>query len=136
MVMQVAQESAVLVGLAKKYVAADQEVEKAEEALKKLKMFREIAEKKLVDQMVTEGVKSFRSLDLGGFRQQVEVYPNITDREVLNAFVKKRKSLDFLYTVSINGTKFKSYVKELMEQSKPIPPGVDPFLKTVIRRFK
>lgn len=136
MVTQAVQESAVLVGMAKKYVAADKDVEEAEDRLKKLKAIREIAEKKLVDQMTTEGVRSFRSLDLGGFRQQVEVYPNITDREVLNAFVKKRKSLDFLYTVSINGTKFKSYVKELMEQSKPVPPGVDPFLKTVIRRFK
>lgn len=136
MVTAAVQESAVLVGMAKKYVAADQAVEALEEQLKALKVRREIAEKSLVEQMTTEGVKSFRSMELGGFRQQVEVYPNITDREVLNAYVKKRKSLEFLYTVSINGTRFKSYVKELMQHSKPIPPGVDPFLKTVVRRFK
>lgn len=128
--------TSVLVNFAKRYVDADSAVERAEESLKALKVTREIAEKKLVEQMTTEQVKSFKTENFGGFRSQVEVYPNIVDRDVLNAYVKKRKSLEFLYTVSINGTRFKSYVKELMQNSKAIPPGVDPFLKTVIRRFK
>lgn len=125
-----------LTNLARRFVDASNAVDIAEEQLKKLKVVREIAEKKLADQMTTEQVKSFKTDQFGGFRQQVEVYPNVTDREVLNAYVKKRKSLEFLYTVSINGTKLRSFCRELMENSKPIPPGIDPFLKTVVRRYK
>ena len=128
--------SSALVGLAKRYVDASNAVDAAEEVLKRLKVTKEIAEKKLADEMTTQDVKSFKSDALGGFRQFVEVYPNVTDREVLNAYVKKRKSLEFLYTVSINGTKLRSFCRELMANSKPIPPGIDPFLKTVVRRYK
>lgn len=128
--------TSVLTTMAKAYVAADAAVEKAEEQLKALKKTRDIAETKLAEQMVTEDMKSFRTNDFGGFRTHIEVYPNVVDREALNAYVKKTKKLEFLYTVSVNGTKLKSYVKELMEASKPIPPGIDPYLKTAIRRFK
>lgn len=128
--------TSVLVSLAKSFVDANQRVDEAEELLKGLKKTREIAEARLADQMITEAVKSFKTTEFGGFRTQVEVYPNVTDREVLNAYVKKTKKLEFLYSVSVNGTKLKSYVKELMTANRPIPPGIDPFLKTVIRRFK
>lgn len=125
-----------LTNLARKFVEASNAVEAAEESLKKLKATREIAEKKLTDQMVTEDIKSFKTNDFGGFRWQIAVYPNVIDRDALNAYVKKRKSLEFLFTVAINGTRLKSYVQELMENSKPIPPGIDPFMKNVVRRFK
>lgn len=128
--------TSVLVSLARAYVDADKRVEEAEELLKGLKKTREMAEARLADQMVTEAVKSFKTTEFGGFRWQTEVYPNVVDRDVLNAYVKKTKKLEFLYTVSVNGTKLRSYVKELMQASKPIPPGIDPFLKNVIRRFK
>ncbi len=124
-----------LVNLAKKFVEASNAVDAAEEQLKKLNVAKDIIEKKLTDAMVTEGMKSFKTEDFGGFRSQQMVYPNIVDKEVLGAFIKKRKSLNFLYTVSVNGSKLRSYVQELMEQSKPIPPGIDPFVKARIRRF-
>jgi hypothetical protein len=124
-----------LVNLAQKYSLADQEVERLEEKLKEAKKTRAIAESKLVDQMTTEQVQSFRTSGMGGFRCQVCVYPNVTDREALGAWVKKRK-LDWLYTTNVNGQKLKGFVKELLENGKTVPPGVDPFLKTEIRRFK
>ena len=131
-----ARPTSALTNLAKRYVEASSAVESAEEALKKLKVLKEIAEKKLSDQMITEDIKSFKTNDFGGFRRQVAVYPNVVDRDTLNAWVKKRKSLEFLFTVAINGTKLKSYVQELMENSKPIPPGIDPYMRNVVRRFE
>lgn len=128
--------TSVLANMAKRFVDADAAVERAEEALKGLKKTRDIAESRLVDQMTTESVKSFKTVNFGGFRSAVEVYPNVVDREALNAYVKKTKKLAFLYTTNIHGTKLRSFVRELMEASKPIPPGIDPYMKTVIRRFK
>ncbi len=129
-----AKTPAALAALAKALVEATQRIDAAKESLTKANIHYDIVEKKLVDQMTTENVRAFRTLDLGLFYSQVEAYPRIVDKAVLDAFVKKRKSLKFLYTVSINGGKLKAYVKELMQASKPIPPGLDPFLKTVVRR--
>lgn len=96
------------------------------------------SQRKFVEAMKDEGVKSFRLDKLGGFRTQVEVYVNVTkDGKVeLQAFVKKRKALKFLWTTTINGSKLKSWVKELMEQGKKLPPGIDPYQETQIRRYK
>jgi len=124
-----------LVNLAKEYSAADKVVEQLDEKLKEAKRVLAAAEKRLVDQMVTEGMKAFRTDGIGGFRTQVMVYPNVTDRELLNSYVKKKK-LSWLFTVSIHGTKLRSYVKELMENGKPVPPGIEPYMATEIRRFK
>jgi len=126
---------AALVNLAKAYTAATAAVDKAEEELKKLKKVQTAAELKLADHMVTEGLQSFRADGFGGFRTQVEVYPSIKDKIVFEEHVKKNK-LDFLYTTSIQGQKFKGYIRELVGDGKPVPPGVDTFMKTVIRRFK
>ena len=97
---------------------------------------KKITMSKFVEAMKTEGISSFRIDGLGGFRTQVEVYPNTKDKEALAAFIKKRKNLNFLWTTSVNGTKLKSWVKELMEQGKPLPPGIDPYNETQIRRYK
>ena len=64
--------------MAQAYDAADKAVDQAELALKALKQKRDFAEKKLVDQMVTEGIPSFRTDGFGGFRQEVCVYPRVT----------------------------------------------------------
>jgi hypothetical protein len=127
--------SAVLVNLAKAYTAATAAVDKADEELKKLKKIQTAAELKLADHMMTEGLQSFRADGLGGFRTKVEVYPSVKDRPLFEDFVRKNK-LDFLFTTAIHGQKFKSYVRELVENGKPVPTGVDTFMKTVIRRFK
>lgn len=125
----------ILVKLAREYTVSDTIVGQTEIKLKEVKVKRAIAEKKLVDEMTTQQVKSFKTDRLGGFRTQVMVYPNVKDREVLLAYIKKRK-LQWLFTTSIHGQKLRSFVTELMEQSKPIPPGIEPFTKTEIRRYK
>lgn len=121
---------------AQEFVNAKEELD----AVKKAKTAAEekvvIVQRKFVEAMKTEGFKSIRLEKLGGFRTQVEVYPNKTDPEKLSAYIKKRKSLAFLWTTSINGSKLKSWVKELMEQGKPLPPGIDPYTETQIRRYK
>lgn len=123
-----------LVALAREMVGAEKVVEDLNLKLKEAKAQAEIAEKKLVDEMITQEVKAFKTEDMGGFRAQAVVYPNVTDREALNAFVKKKK-LDWLFTIAVNGQKLKSYVKELMENGKKIPPGIEPYTATVIRHF-
>lgn len=125
----------VLVKLASAFVEADRRVDEAEEGLKKLKMFRDMAEKKLADQMTTERMKSFRTEAMGGFNVQVQAYPNVTDKEALGAWVRKKK-LTWMYTTAVNGSKLKAYVRELLEKGKPLPPGTDAYLRPVIRRFK
>ena len=124
-----------LLSLAKKLLEVDARVEEAQEALTKANIAYEVAEKKLVDQMITENVRAFRTTNHGLFYSQVKAYPRIVDKDALETYVKKhKKKLGFLYTVSINGNKLGAYVREAMQQNKPIPPGLDPYLKTVIRR--
>lgn len=125
----------VLVSLAKELNKASTEVEVQDAKLKKLKAVEAAIEKKLVDEMLTQQVRSFRT-DFGGFRSEAVVYPNVTDKEILAAYVKKNKKLSFLYSVSVHGGKLRSYVKELLQQGKKIPPGIEPFTMTEIRRFK
>lgn len=124
-----------LVNLARSFDAADKEVELLEEKLKEAKKKRSMFESKLVEEMITQQVQSFRSPNFGGFRQQICVYPNVKDKEVLGAWVRKKK-LTFLYTTAIHGQKLKAFVKERMENGESVPPGVEPFLKTEIRRFR
>ena len=93
-----------LVNLATKFDQADKEVERLEQAVKDAKKVRDAAEKKFVDEMTTQSVESFRTPGMGGFRTQACVYPNVKDREVLGAWIKKRK-LKWLYTISVNGQK-------------------------------
>lgn len=132
----VAAPPTVLIRLARQFAAAQNEVEVAEKQLKDLKAKTAIIEKKFVDEMVTQQMRSFKTDDLGGFRTQAVVYPNVTDRDALNTYVERnKKRLAFLYTVSVHGGKLKSFVKELMENGKPIPPGIEPYMATVIRRF-
>ena len=124
-----------LVTLAKELAKASADVETQEEKLKKFKAVEAVLEKKLVEEMITQDIKSFRT-NVGGFRTEACVYPNVIDKEVLNAYVKKNKKLAFLYSVSVHGGKLRSYVKELLQQGKKIPPGIEPFTMTEIRRFK
>lgn len=124
----------VLVAFAKAYQDTDSKVEGLEQQLKEAKASRDSAEKKLVDEMITQQVKSFKADGLGGFRVQAVVYPNVKDREALSSYVKEQK-LDWLFTVSIHGQKLRSFVKELMEQGKQIPPGIEPYIATEIRRY-
>lgn len=131
----VAAPPSVLVKLASAFVEAGKRVEEAETALKKLKIFREMAEKKLADQMQTEEMKSFRTEQFGGFNVQVAVYPGVKDKEALGKWVKSKK-LTWLYTTQVHGGKLKAFVRELLEKGKPLPPGVDAYMAPVIRRFK
>ena len=126
----------VLVLLAKELTKVVTKVEAAEEELKSLKAQEATVEKKLVDEMVTQEVKSFKVDGLGGFRTQAVVYPNVIDREALNAAIKKNKDWKGLIKESINGNTLRSLVKELMEQGKKIPAGIEPYTATEIRRFK
>ena len=132
---EVTKPPSILTKLSKAFSDAEMEVEKIEARLKEAKAFSLAAEKKLVEEMITQQVKSFKTDDNGGFRTQAVVYPNVKDREALTAWVKKKK-LTWLYTTSVNGTKLKSFIKELLEQSKPIPPGIEPYTTTEIRRYK
>jgi len=130
----VAKPPSALVSLAKSFSEYEAKVEAAEENLRIAKRDRDMAEKKLVDQMITEDVRAFRT-SIGGFRSEAVCYPNVKDRELLNAYVKKKK-LNFLFTISIHGSKLKSYVKELMQNGEEVPPGIEPFTKMCVRRFK
>lgn len=125
----------ILVRFAKALTDAENEVTRIEEELKKAKVKRDIKEKALVEEMITQQVKSFKTDAFGGFRTQAVVYPNVKDREAFTEYVVKKK-LKWLYTNSINGQKLRSFVKELIEQGKPIPPGIEPYTTTEIRTFK
>ena len=125
----------ILTKFARAFSDAEAFVEKKTEELKKAKAASAVLEKKLVDEMITQQLKSFKTDRDGGFRTQAVVYPNVKDREALEEYVKKKK-LQWLLTKSINGQKLRSFITELMEQGKPIPPGVEPFTTTEIRRYK
>ena len=123
-----------LVTLASKFDQAEKEADRLEELLKKAKETRRSAEKKLVEEMVTQDVESMRVTGLGLIRRQVCVYANVTDREALNTWIKRRKSLAGMFTITVNGSKLKAFVRELLENGKPAPPGCEPYLQTEIRR--
>ena len=127
----------ILVTLAKQFKVASADVEAAEETLKKLKNRRDAIQAKFADQMKTEGVTSMRVDGLGGFRFAVEVYPNVKDKEAFEKYVNEnKKTLGFLLTKSVHGGKLKSYVKDLLENSQPLPPFVETFMKDVVKPFK
>ena len=123
-----------LVPLAVEYTRAETEVKTLEGKLKEAKVCLEAAEKKLVDEMVTQQLKSFKAEGLGGFRAQAMVYPNVVDKEALGRYVKKYK-LDWLFTTAVNGSKLRAWVRELLEQGTMIPPGIDPYTTMESRRF-
>ena len=125
----------ILIKFATAFTQAEAVVDKLTEDLKTAKAFSALKEKALVDEMITQQVKSFKTDLFGGFRTQAVVYPNVKDREALTAYVVKKK-LKWLYTNSINGQKLRSYIKELIEQGKTIPPGIEPYTTTEIRRYK
>ena len=125
----------ILIRFAKAFTDAEAKVEKIEAELKAAKAFSKMKEKALVEEMITQQVKSFKTNAFGGFRTQTVVYPNVKDRDALTAYVVKKK-LTWLYTNTVNGQKLRSYVKELMEQGKAIPPGIEPFTQTEIRQYK
>lgn len=135
MAQEAAAPPSVLVSLAKDLAMKSNQVEQATEALKSLKAQEAAIEKKLADEMITQQVKSFKLDGLGGFRTQACVYPNVVDKEALNASIKKNKEWKGLIKESINGNSLKSLVKELMEQGKKLPAGIDPYTQTEIRRF-
>ena len=130
----VAKPPSVLVSLARAFDEHESKVAAAEESLRVAKRNRDMAEKKFVDQMVTEDIRAIRTA-IGGFRTQAVCYPNVKDREIFEAYVK-RKKLKWLYTRAIHGSKLRAYVTELMQNGKSIPPGIETFTTTVIRRFK
>ena len=132
---EVSAPPSILTKFAKEFADAEANVEAIEAKLKDAKAFSAAVEKKLVEEMITQQVKSFKTDSNGGFRTQAVVYPNVKDREALTAWVKKKK-LTWLYTTSVNGTKLKSFIKELLEQGKAIPPGIEPYTTTEIRRYK
>ena len=129
-----AKTSTPLIAAARKLMAADDVLAAAKKAVTRANIAYDLAEKQLVDQMVVENVRAFRTANHGLFYSQIRVFPNIVNKEELEKFVKKHKKTHFLWTTSINSAKLGSYLRELMENSKAIPPGVDPVLKTVIRR--
>ncbi len=132
----VAAPPSILVSLAKDLAMKSEQVEQAEETLKSLKAQETAIEKKLSDEMITQEVKSFKLDGLGGFRTQACMYPNVTDREALMAAVAGNKDWRGLIKESINGNTLKSFIKELSEQGKKLPPGVEPYTQMEIRRFK
>ena len=127
--------SKVLIRYANELIKADESLEAAIENKKEREAMYRRTEKKLADAMKTAGLKSFKADGIGGFRTHIETYPNTKDKAALVAFIKKRKSLKFLWKVAINGNTLKAWVKELMEQGKKLPPGVDPYIETQIRRY-
>lgn len=127
--------SKVLVTHAKRFIKAKEELDgckkkksAAEEKLKRV-------QKDFAEAMKSEQVRSFKNDKLGGFRTQIELYPNNKKDGVFEKWVKRRKSLKFLWTTNVNGSKLKAWVKELKEQGKPLPPGLDPYEETQIRRY-
>ena len=132
---EVSRPPSILIRLAQAFATARAEVEMQEDGLKKAKAYAAVQEKKLVEEMITQRIKTFKTDTIGGFRTQPVCYPNVVDREALDAYVKKKK-LGWLLTKSINGGKLRAFVTELMEQSKPIPPGIEPYTTTEIRRYK
>lgn len=127
--------SRVLKKYAKKWISVLEELEEAEKERKKAEAKKRDVQRQFADAMMGEGISSFKIEGLGGFRTQVEVYPNIKNKELVASYIKKRKTLKFLYSVRIDGNRFKCWIKELMEQGKPIPPGIDPYKETQIRRY-
>lgn len=124
-----------LVSLAKAFNEADRVVVELEEKVKTAKHKRKAAEKKLVDEMTTQAIRSFRT-PFGGFRSEAAVYPNVVDKEALGSYlVKNKKKLQFLFTTSVHGGKLKSYVKEVLQNGGEMPDGVDPYTEMVVRRF-
>lgn len=125
-----------LVRLATLFNQADEAVEESKKKLSEAQIRKIVAEKKLVEEMITQSIRAFRT-PFGGFRSEATVRPNVKaeDKEKMQQYVKRHKSLAFLYTVSIHGGKFKTWVKECLEQGKELPEFIDPGPVTVIRRF-
>ncbi len=130
-----AKPSKALVRNAKTFIEAKEELDDAKQEKAAAEEKVKKVQKKFVEAMKSAGVSSFKADKLGGFRTQVVMYPNKKDEVALTKYIKRRKSLAFLYTTSINGQKFKAWVKELREQGKPLPPGIDPYEETQIRRY-
>ena len=118
------------------------------EKLKMMKSFRlaraelEKKAKDLKDQVdllnaeVTEyfeitGQQSINIDGYGMFYVNREIYPNIEDKEAVEAWLEDRGDLDLIKT--FNSNKFKAYFKELVAENAELPPSTTQFVKTEVR---
>ena len=122
----------VLINLARAYREADKAVDDLDAKRKEAERVRYFAEKRLLDQMVTEEIKSFKVEGLGGFRKEVKAYPNIVDRLAMEKWIKRHKDARSLFTMSVHAGKLKTFVRERLENGETIPDGVETFMKPKI----
>jgi hypothetical protein len=101
---------------------------------KKVKDFKDA--EGLLNVEVTEyfemtGQQSINIEGYGMFYLNREVYPQIEDREAVEAWLEGKGDLDLIKTFNTN--KFKAYFKELVEENAELPPTCTQFVKTEVR---
>jgi len=113
--------------------------------LRQLRTERSELEKLVKDLKEKEGLINFevtdyfemtgqQSIDLEGYGKfylNREIYPSITDRDVVEQWLAERGDLELVKTFNTN--KFKAYYKEKVENNDELPPSCDQFVKTEVR---
>ena len=77
------------------------------------------------------GQQSINIEGYGMFYLNREIYPNIEDKDAVEAWLEERGDLELIKT--FNSNKFKAYFKELVEENAELPPSTTQFVKTEIR---
>jgi len=90
----------------------------------------------LINAEVTEyfEITGQQSIDIDGYGKfylNREIYPNVEDRDAVEAWLQTRGDLDLIRTFNTN--KFKAYFKELVEENAELPPSTTQFVKTEVR---
>ena len=114
------------------YNEAAADVARLKQALKDAKFALEATEHALAARLEADNLDSVTA---SGYRwtPTIEPYPQITDRA---AYAPWAETGPLAEARSIPSATLKSYVKGLLDESSPLPPGVDVFLKPVLHRTK
>ena len=86
---------------------------------------------KVVDFFEAQKIQSMKLEGVGHFFLNRELYPQVEDKELVMAWLKKEGDLDLIMTFNTN--KFKAYYKERLENKQELPENVRQYIKTDIR---
>ena len=108
-------------------------VERAEldKQVKDLKEQVDFINSEVTEYFEITGQQSINIEGYGMFYLNREIYPNVEDREAVEAWLSEKGDLDLIKTFNTN--KFKAYFKGLVEENAPLPPSTTQFVKTEVR---
>lgn len=115
--------------LAEKFAALRLQKEEAEDSLKKINEQLASIEDHLVDLMESSELTALKTEQGHGLSLRGACYPTVKNKEEFNMWIHANGYEDAL---TMHPSTLKSLCKELLEEAKPLPDGVEAYMKSRI----